>query len=40
MMAGRAEEGIGDPANASLAVSILASDIVSEVRGDSAHAMK
>ena len=38
MMAGRAEEGIGDPANASLAVSILAADIVSEMRGDSAHA--
>jgi hypothetical protein len=36
MMAGRAEEGIGDPANTSLSVSILASDILREVRGTSA----
>lgn len=32
MMAGRAEEGIGDPANVSLSVSILASDLLSETR--------
>ena len=34
MMAGRAEEGINDPANASLSVSILASDILREFAGD------
>lgn len=33
LMAGRAEEGIGDPANASLSVSILASDLLDGVRG-------
>jgi len=32
MMAGRAEEGIGDPANVSLSVSILASDLLNETR--------
>lgn len=32
MMAGRAEEGIGDPATVSLSVSILASDLLSETR--------
>jgi hypothetical protein len=30
-MAGRAEEGIGDPATVALAVSILATDILAEM---------
>ena len=32
MMAGRAEEGIGDPATVALAVSLLATDILTEIR--------
>ncbi len=31
-MAGRAEEGIGDPATVALAVSLLATDILAEMR--------
>jgi hypothetical protein len=37
MMAGRAEEGIGDPANVSLAVSLLASDILADLHPESAR---
>ena len=32
MMAGRAEEGTGDPATVALAVPLLATDILTEIR--------